>query len=95
MFAVSCEPSGMGKKDLMFQYYFANKDRYLFYKILGKNKCEKWTSCKLLEFHTLSFVLKTIDWNQIWFELSKGNGLRLTFSLFNQKYFVPIIKSMC
>lgn len=24
LFAVFCKPSGMGKKDLMFQYYFAN-----------------------------------------------------------------------
>lgn len=65
---------------------FCKQKTNIFYKILGKNKCEKWTSRKLLEFHTLSFVRKTIDCNQIWFELFKGNGQRITFSLFNQKF---------
>lgn len=50
MFAVSCEPSGMGKKDLMFQYYFANKDKYHFYKILDKNKCENGLHASFLNF---------------------------------------------
>lgn len=62
----------MGKKDLMFQHYFANKRQISLLQNPPQKQMSKWTSDKLLEFH-IFLVLKTIDCNQIWLELFKGD----------------------
>jgi hypothetical protein len=82
------------KRGWCFSIILQTKEKYIYFKILGKNNCEKRE--KLLKFLTPSFVLRTVDCSQMWFNLLMEMDSDSLFLYFSKSSFDLITRStMC